>query len=95
MGDLATVTDADLARARQDSAFRQQLLANSLNTLLAKLNKVRMSQDAADSVQASQLRDGIELAVKLADLLHVRLKMAGPMPPRRSAVVLPFTPRRV
>jgi hypothetical protein len=68
MSEFATVTDADLARARQDAAFRHQLVANSLETLLTELNKLRGKGATAQS--ASQIREGVDLAVKLAELLQ-------------------------
>jgi hypothetical protein len=68
MSEFPLVTDADLARARADADFRQRLLTASLDLLLAELNKLqRVAKDAAHS---DQLREGAELAVKLADLLR-------------------------
>ena len=40
MRESVLVTDADLARARSDPAFRQQLLGDFLELLLAQLNKL-------------------------------------------------------
>ena len=62
------VTDADLARARQDPAFRHQLVADSLELLLRELNRLRRS--TSDATRARQIREGVELAVRLADLLQ-------------------------
>ena len=63
------VSEDDLARARQDPAFRQQLLADNLERLLDALNKMRRSNP--DSPQAArQIREGVDLAVKLADRLQ-------------------------
>jgi hypothetical protein len=62
------VTDADLARARRDPAFRQQLVAESLELLISELNKLRGS--ATDSQRARQIREGGDLAVQLAELLQ-------------------------
>jgi hypothetical protein len=62
------VTDADLTRARADAEFRQRLLADSLERLLAELNKLQ--RDASKSAGSAQMREGAELAVKLADLLR-------------------------
>jgi len=76
MSDVAHVTDDDLARAKLDPAFRQQLVADSLELLLSELNKLR-AQPGADK-NASQIREGVELAVKLAELLQrVDLARAG------------------
>jgi hypothetical protein len=62
------VTDDELARARQDPEFRHQLVADSLELLLRELNKLRAS--AGDAVRARQIREGVDLAVRLADLLQ-------------------------
>ena len=62
------LTDADLARARQDPAFRHQLVAEHLELLLRELNKLRSS--APDATRARQIREGVDLAVRLANLLQ-------------------------
>jgi hypothetical protein len=69
-GSFASVSDADLARARQDAEFRQKLLSDNLERLLAALNHLRNSdaQDHPDG--ARQLHEGVTLALKLADLLQ-------------------------
>ena len=54
------ITDSDLARAREDPDFRQQLVTESLERLLGELSKL---QRAAHGVaQADQVREGAELA---------------------------------
>ena len=63
------VTDADLARARVDPLFRQQFLADHLDRLLEALNKARGSSNHSPR-HAKQIREGVELAVKLADRLN-------------------------
>ena len=68
MSQPALVTDADLADARQDLASRQRLVSNYLELLLGELNKLRSM--SADPIRARQIREGVELAVKLADLLQ-------------------------
>ena len=68
MHDSPLITDSDLARARQDRAFRQQLLTESLELLLAELSKLQRA--ANNTARADQVREGVELAVKLADLLR-------------------------
>ncbi len=70
MADFSAVTDDDLARARQDPAFRRKLLADNLEFLLATLNKLRSSRRAMEPAFARQIRDGVQLAVQLADLLQ-------------------------
>jgi hypothetical protein len=68
MNAFPLVTDADLARARQDADFRQRLLIDSLERLLAELQKLQRA--ARDRASCDQMREGAELAVKLADLLQ-------------------------
>ena len=68
MTGLGAITDADLARARQDPAFRHQLVADHLDLLLHELNKLRNS--TADAKRARQIREGVDLAVRLANLLQ-------------------------
>jgi hypothetical protein len=67
MSGFPGVTDDDLVRARSDPAFRQRLLTQSLETLLAKMQKLRKSASSADD---NQLREGVELAVRLAELIQ-------------------------
>lgn len=84
MSQTALVTDADLANARQDLASRQRLVSQYLELLLGELNKLRSM--SADPVRTRQIREGVELAVKLADLLHAlsqeRPQGAAPPPSR-------------
>ena len=71
MVDFAAVTDEDLERARQDPAFRQKLLSDHLEVLLSDPQQDALdSSDALDTASARQIRDGVDLAVKLADLLQ-------------------------
>jgi len=70
MSTFPGVTDDDLARARSDPAFRQKLLTQSLDILLAKIQKLRKSAQSAPSARDTQLREGVELAVKLAELIQ-------------------------
>ena len=76
MSDL--VSEEELARARTDAEFRQQLMASSLEKLLAKLNYLRRSSDVRPET-ARQIREGVALAVKLAD----RLQQHGAQPPAK------------
>ncbi len=64
------VSEEDLARARTDTAFRQQLMAESLDRLLALLNNMRRASDETPE-RARQIREGVALAVKLADRLQL------------------------
>jgi len=68
MSGTSLVTDDDLARARQDPAFRHQLVADSLELLLRELNRLRSAK--SNAVRARQIREGVDLAVRLADLLQ-------------------------
>ncbi len=68
MSDL--VSEEDLARARTDLAFRQQLMAASLEKLLAALNDARRNSQDIKPEAARQIREGVDLAVKLADRLQ-------------------------
>ena len=67
MSDL--VTEDDLARARIDPEFRQQLMAENLEKLLEKLSDLRRETDSKPET-ARQIREGVDLAVKLADRLQ-------------------------
>jgi hypothetical protein len=67
MSGLAS--EDDLARARKDPVFRQKMLAHHLDRLLSALNRMRRS--GGDSPEAArQIREGVDLAVKLADRLQ-------------------------
>jgi hypothetical protein len=68
MHDFPLITDSDLARAREDAGFRQRLLTESLERLLGELGKLQ--RVAHDATRAGQVREGVELAVKLSDLLR-------------------------
>jgi hypothetical protein len=70
MREYQPVTEADLARARQDAVFRQKLLTDSLDLLLVQLGRLRGDPAAIDKARALQMREGAQLAVRLADLLH-------------------------
>jgi hypothetical protein len=64
----ALVTDADLARAHKDPAFRRDLVAGNLDFLLMELNRLRNL--GPDARRARLIREGVDLAVKLADVLQ-------------------------
>jgi hypothetical protein len=70
-GDRLLASDDDCARARRDGAFRQQLLAEHLELLLGALNRLRRA--GADPDRARQIREGVDMAVKLSTLLQRRL----------------------
>ena len=66
------VSDADIARAREDPRFKQVLLTKSLEQLLASLHRMQNSAHAADLGPAvtRDLREGALLAVELADRIR-------------------------
>lgn len=70
MSAFTPVTDAELARARGDAAFRQKLLEQSLETLLAGIKRLRNRSPARGTASAKQLREAVELAVRLAELIQ-------------------------
>jgi hypothetical protein len=74
MSAFAPVTDAELAQARQDPQFRQRLLKESLELLLATLQKLRAKPANAS---AKQIREGVQLAVRLAELIQSAAGAAG------------------
>jgi hypothetical protein len=69
MQPYSPVTDSDLARARQDPAFRQKLLTQNLDILLSSLQKHRHGPVTAGA-SAQQMREGVTLAVRLAELIQ-------------------------
>jgi hypothetical protein len=70
MANFNAVTDDDLERAGKDPAFRRKLLSENLAVLLVKLNKLRSSSRTLDKAFVCEIRDGADMAVKLADLLE-------------------------
>jgi hypothetical protein len=68
MSAITLVSDADLARARHDPAFRHEFVAGNLQFLLTTLNRLRSTQ--TDPKSARQIREGVALAVQLAELLQ-------------------------
>lgn len=74
MSDL--VSEDDLARARQDPAFRQRFYADHLDRLLEKLNEMRKS-GSDEPERARMIKEGVELAVKLAERLNTKVNMTS------------------
>src|SRR5262249_56897737 len=70
MSDFVAVTDADLERARHDPEFRRKLLTDSFERLIARLQAMSEAPAASDSEAARQGREGLDLAVKLANMLQ-------------------------
>jgi len=73
MSDL--VTEDDLTRARQDPEFRQRYYADHLDRLLEKLNEMRKG-GSDDPVRARMIKEGVDLAVQLADRLNTKANLA-------------------
>jgi hypothetical protein len=69
MSAFSPVTDAELAQARSDPAFRQKLLTQNLELLLSRMQRMRSAAPAKGG-GAKQLREGVELAVRLAELIQ-------------------------
>jgi hypothetical protein len=76
MGIYAPVTEDELARARTDPVFRQKLLSQNMEALLAGIKKLRKASAAAGPGD-KQIREGVALAVRLAELIQ------GPTKPSR------------
>ena len=75
MNPFSPITEAELSRARHDPAFRQRLLQQNLDALLGKLQKARQAAPSA-SANDRQIREGVALAVRLAELIQAA---AGPL----------------
>lgn len=78
MNQFVPVTEEDLVRARSDPAFRQRLLAQNLDRLIVELNRLKSANAKIDVTRARQIREGVQLAVKLAEILN---KLTGRRPP--------------
>jgi hypothetical protein len=79
MTAFAPVTEADLAQARRDPTFRQKLLQQNLDALLSGLQRLRNAGPAQGTLGAKQMREAVELAVRLAEMIQGPAKRA----PRR------------
>jgi hypothetical protein len=65
---IELATEADLARARTDPAFRRQMMAQSLELLIAALHRARRGAYRPETVR--QIQEGTDLAVELAERLQ-------------------------
>jgi hypothetical protein len=70
MGRYAPVTDDELARARNDPGFRQKLLSQNMEALLAGIKRLRKTQQPPTGDETKQIREGVELAVRLAEIIQ-------------------------
>jgi hypothetical protein len=69
MSPFSPITEAELTRARSDPLFRQRLLQQSLDALLGRLQKERRASSAA-AANDPHMREGVALAVRLAELIQ-------------------------
>ena len=70
MGDFSLVSETDLLRARTDPEFRQRLLGRNLEALLSSIKKLRGASTQLHGSDAKKLREGVELAVRLSELIQ-------------------------
>jgi hypothetical protein len=70
MGEPGPAEAANLARAGTDLHARRQLIADNLERLLAGLQKLRSSTSVPPAERDRQIGEGMELAVKLSDMLR-------------------------
>jgi hypothetical protein len=70
MTAFAPVNETELARARSDPGFRQKLLEQSLEALLAGVQKLRNAAPSGNAESTKQMREAIELAVRLAEMIQ-------------------------
>jgi hypothetical protein len=70
------VSEQDLARARQDPVFRQRFYADHLDRLLEALNSARKNINPSPT-HARLIKEGVDLAVKLADRLNTKATASG------------------
>jgi hypothetical protein len=73
MSKFAPVSEDELARARTDPAFRHKLLSQNMEALLSGLKQARKSPKS-DGAGAEQIREGVQLAVRLAELIQAPTK---------------------
>jgi hypothetical protein len=66
----SAISDADVARSREDPRFKQILLARSLDQLLGSLYRMQASSTHLDPGGAHHMREGALVAVQLADLIR-------------------------
>jgi hypothetical protein len=71
MSKFTPVSEQDLARARTDPAFRQRLLSYNMEILLDGLKRARKSI-AADGNEDDRIREGAQLAVRLAEIIQMQ-----------------------
>ena len=75
MSAFSPVTDADLANARKDPAFRQKLLTQNLDALLTGIKRAKAASSKSGD-GATLIREGVTLAVRLAELIQTPARLA-------------------
>jgi hypothetical protein len=70
VGGFVAVTKEELVRARRDIEFKHQLLIANLDRLLTELYRLQRTNSDADPLCARQMREGVQLAVKLAERIR-------------------------
>jgi hypothetical protein len=71
-------SDDELARARADTAFRRELLASNLQSLITTMAMLKGAPETTVSPQlAGQLREGADLALQMSDILKRMAIEAG------------------
>jgi hypothetical protein len=71
-------SDDELARARSDTAFRRELLASNLQSLITAMAMLKGSPETTVTTQlAVQLREGADLALQMSDILKRMAIEAG------------------
>ena len=68
-GNMGAISDADIARSREDPRFKQVLLAKSLEQLLSSMHRMQSAAELGPEV-ARELREGALVAVELADRIR-------------------------
>jgi len=74
MTKFVPVSEDELVRARTDPRFRQRLLSQNMEILLEGLKRARKSPDAAGA-GADLIREGAQLAVRLAEIIQAPPKL--------------------
>lgn len=89
MSEAILITESELEQARQDPASRHRLTRKYLELLMDELKSLR----ALSAGNPRQIRDGIELAGKLTDLLQqlsaARSRVAHLPVPGKQLILLP------
>jgi hypothetical protein len=73
----ALITEEEFARAKDDAQFRQRMMVEKLDLLLAEIARMRLDKPEPNSPTAKQIKEGVDLAVKLADILQKKAQADG------------------